>query len=76
MALLTWNLRDEKNNVVLDIAEIKYFFIVLKFNKVEYLVFLFLFFYFLFRTKLLLISSSTAYDHCVHHVGCIIAPWV
>ena len=48
-----------------------------RFNKVEYLVFfLFLFFYFLFRTTLLLISSSTACDHCVHRIGCIIAPWV
>ena len=43
MALLTSNLRDYKNNVVLDIAEIEYFFIVLELNKVEYLVFLFFF---------------------------------
>ena len=66
----------KKNNMVLDIAEIEYFFIVLELNKVEYRVFLFLFFYFLFHTKLLLISSSTACDHCVHRIGCIIAPWV
>ena len=76
MALLTSNLRDYKNNVVLDIAEIEYFFIVLELNKVEYLVFLFFFSYFLFRTKLLFISSLTACDRCVHYVGCIIAPWV
>ena len=48
--------------MVLDITEIEYFFIVLELNKVEY----FFFSYFLFRTKLLLISSSTAYNRCVH----------
>ena len=44
MTLLTSNLRDYKNNVVLDIVEIEYFFIVLELNKVEYFVFLFFFF--------------------------------
>ena len=44
MALLTSNLRDYKNNVVLDIVEIEYFFIILELNKVEYFVFLFFFF--------------------------------
>ena len=54
------------NNVVIDIAGIEYFFIVLELYKVEYLVFLLLFFsYFLFRTKLLLISFSTACNRCV-----------
>ena len=52
MALLTSNLRDYKNNVVLDIVEIEYFFIVLELNKVEYLVFLFFFF-------LLIVSYKT-----------------
>ena len=44
MTLLTSNLRDYKNNVVLDIVEIEYFFIILELNKVEYFVFLFFFF--------------------------------
>ena len=52
MALLTSNLRDYKNNVVLDIVEIEYFFIILELNKVEYFVFLFFFF-------LLFVSDKT-----------------
>ena len=58
----------KKNIMVLDIAEIEYFFIVLELNKFEYLVFLFLFFYFLFRTKLLLISFLIACDRSIHQI--------
>ena len=69
MALLTSNLRDYKNNVVLDIAEIEYFFIVLELNKVEYLVFLFFFptfcfvqNFYLFHLQLFVIVVSTMLD--------------
>ena len=56
----------KKNNMVLDIAEIEYFFIVLELNKVEYIFFLFLFStfcliqnFYVFHLQLLVIVVST-----------------
>ena len=51
------NLEFKKNDVVLDISEIEYFFIVLKLSTVEYLIFLFSFFLSLF---LLFVSGRMA----------------
>ena len=48
---------------------IEYLFILLKFIKVECLVFFLFFFLFLFRTKLLLILSSVVCHRCVHQVA-------
>ena len=55
----------KKNNMVLDIAEIEYFFIVLELNKVEYLdffffsTFCFIQNFYLFHLQLLVIVMST-----------------
>ena len=52
----------KKNNMVLNITEIEYLFIVLEFSEVEYLVFLsFLFFFFFFFIFLLFVSVGMAW---------------
>ena len=62
-------MRNEKNNMVLDITKIEYFLILLEFIKDECLIFFLFLFLFLFRTKLLLILSSVVCHRCVHQVA-------